>query len=77
MDIDQLTEKAQEVIGRAQAIARRHGVTVAQLQSWNGLSGTRLVAGKSLVVQAPRARSTAAAGRQVASSAAQTRTRPN
>lgn len=45
------------------AIARRHGVTVAQLQAWNGLSGTRLKVGQVLRVKP------AGGGRQVASRA--------
>lgn len=31
-------------------IARRHGTTVAMIQSWNGLSSTRLSIGKQLIV---------------------------
>ena len=43
------------------AIARRHGVTVAQIQAWNGLQGTRLQIGQVLTVRSGQA------SRQVAS----------
>ncbi|MEI6122373.1 MAG: LysM peptidoglycan-binding domain-containing protein [Bacteroidota bacterium] len=32
------------------AIAERHGVSVKDLQYWNGLSGTKIIAGESLVI---------------------------
>jgi membrane-bound lytic murein transglycosylase D len=35
------------------AIAQRHGVTVADLQRWNGLSGTIVRVGQDLRVRAP------------------------
>ncbi|WP_455283029.1 transglycosylase SLT domain-containing protein [Cupriavidus necator] len=34
-------------------VARRYGVSARQVQSWNKLSGTKLVAGQSLVVMVP------------------------
>ena len=34
-------------------IASRFGVTVKQLQAWNGLRGTRITAGKRLIVEPP------------------------
>jgi len=34
-------------------VARRYGVSVSQVQSWNKLPGTKLVAGQSLVVMVP------------------------
>ena len=46
-----------------EAIASRFGVTVKQLQAWNGLSGTRIRAGKHLIVR-PAGR--ASAGSKVA-----------
>ena len=49
------------------AIASRFGVTVKQLQAWNGLRGTRITAGKYLIVK-PTGR--ASAGSKVASAAA-------
>ena len=49
------------------AIASRFGVTVKQLQAWNGLRGTRITAGKYLIVR-PTGR--ASAGSKVASAAA-------
>ena len=49
------------------AIASRFGVTVKQLQAWNGLRGTRIRAGKYLIV-GPAGR--ASAGSKVASTAA-------
>ena len=49
------------------AIASRFGVTVKQLQAWNGLRGTRIRAGKYLIV-GPADRASAAA--KVASAAA-------
>ncbi len=39
------------------AIARRFGVSVSQLQSWNGLSGNRIVAGRYLIVDPDGSRS--------------------
>ena len=36
------------------AIARRHGTTVARLQAWNRMRGTKLQIGDRLVVQDPR-----------------------
>jgi membrane-bound lytic murein transglycosylase D len=36
------------------SIARRHGVTVSQIQHWNGLSGSRIRAGQTLVVSAAK-----------------------
>jgi membrane-bound lytic murein transglycosylase D len=53
------------------AIARRYGVTVSQLQAWNGLKGTRLSIGQVLQVQA------AAGRRQVASQTRRPGPRPN
>lgn len=32
------------------SIAQRYGVTVKELQYWNGLSGTKIIAGKALVI---------------------------
>ncbi len=49
------------------AIASRFGVTVKQLQAWNGLRGTRITAGKRLVVR-PAGR--ASAGSKVAAARA-------
>lgn len=49
------------------AIASRFGVTVKQLQAWNGLRGTRIRVGKYLIVR-PAGR--ASAGSKVASAAA-------
>ena len=55
-------------------IASRYGVTVRNLQAWNNLSGTRIVAGRQLVVYvAPRqSSSTAAAPSSQASTATAT-----
>jgi membrane-bound lytic murein transglycosylase D len=44
------------------AIARRFGVSVSQLQGWNGLSGNRIVAGRYLIVDPDGSRS-ASSGR--------------
>ena len=41
------TIRSGETLG---TIARRYGVTTSNLQAWNDLSGTRIVAGKKLVV---------------------------
>jgi membrane-bound lytic murein transglycosylase D len=38
------------------AIAARNGVTVAQVQSWNGMKGTVVKVGQRLVVRAPETR---------------------
>ncbi|PZX31985.1 Membrane-bound lytic murein transglycosylase D [Cupriavidus phytorum] len=35
------------------SVARRYGVSAGQVQSWNKLSGTKLVAGQSLVLMVP------------------------
>ncbi|SOZ13502.1 Membrane-bound lytic murein transglycosylase D [Cupriavidus taiwanensis] len=35
------------------SVARRYGVSTGQVQSWNKLSGTKLVAGQSLVLMVP------------------------
>ncbi|CAG9172126.1 hypothetical protein LMG23992_02126 [Cupriavidus laharis] len=35
------------------SVARRYGVSASQVQSWNKLSGTKLVAGQSLVLMVP------------------------
>ena len=46
------------------SVARRYGVSTGQVQSWNKLSGTKLVAGQSLVLMVPvRARGAARAAR--------------
>ena len=45
-------------------IARRHGVTVAQLKRWNGLGSNRIIAGRYLIVRSP---SSVSGGRRVAS----------
>jgi len=44
------------------SIARRHGVTIADLQQWNGLRGNSIRAGDSLHVRAPRSAAVADAG---------------
>ncbi len=46
------------------AIASRFGVSIADLRAWNGLRGTRITAGKFLVVRPP-----SAAGRSASASA--------
>lgn len=43
------------------SIAHRYGVSVRQVQGWNSLSGTKLVAGQSLVVMVPANRAAALA----------------
>jgi membrane-bound lytic murein transglycosylase D len=46
------------------SVAHRYGVSTGQVQSWNKLSGTKLVAGQSLVLMVPvRARGAARAAR--------------
>ena len=50
-----------------EAIASRFGVTVKQLQAWNGLRGTRIRAGKRLIV---RPADRASAGTKVAAARA-------
>ena len=45
-------------------IAKRHGVTVAQLKRWNGLGSNRIIAGRYLIVRSPNSVS---GGRRVAS----------
>ncbi len=58
-------------------IARRQRVTVAQLQHWNQMTGTKLRAGQSLHVQAPLGPQPAApVRRQVASNSSQTISHP-
>jgi LysM repeat protein len=47
-------------------IARRHGVSVAQLREWNGLTSDTLRAGQSLRVQSPHARASGSIGTPVA-----------
>ena len=46
-------------------IARRHGVTVAQLKQWNGLTSNRIIAGRYLIVRSPN--SVSRIGRRAAS----------
>ena len=43
-------------------IARHHGVTVAQLRAWNGLTSDDIRAGRSLYVQPPHAQASGALG---------------
>jgi LysM repeat protein len=47
-------------------IAQRHGVTVAQLREWNGLTSNTLRAGQRLHVQPPPARASSSIGTPVA-----------
>ncbi|MCZ7270344.1 LysM peptidoglycan-binding domain-containing protein, partial [Salmonella enterica] len=35
------------------SVARRYGVSVSQVRAWNKLSGSKLVAGQSLVLNVP------------------------
>ena len=51
-------------------IARLHGVTVAQLREWNGLTSDKIRAGQSLRVQPPLARASGSLGAPVAHSPA-------
>ncbi len=46
-------------------IAKRHGMTVAQLKQWNGLTSNRIIAGRYLIVRSPN--SVSRIGRRVAS----------
>lgn len=46
------------------SIARRHGVTIADLQQWNGLRGNAIRAGDSLHVSAPSASAASSAAPQ-------------
>jgi len=55
-------------------IARRHGITVAQLREWNGLTSDTIRAGQSLRVQPPHARSSGSIGAPAAEG--HTATRP-
>ncbi len=49
------------------SVAHRYGVSASQVQSWNKLSGTKLVAGQSLVLMVPvRGRGAATAARTAA-----------
>ena len=49
------TVKSGDVLGK---IAERHGCTVAQLKSWNGLTSNNIKVGQKLIVSAPAAKST-------------------
>ena len=46
-------------------IAKRHGMTVAQLKQWNGLASNRIIAGRYLLVRSPN--SVSRTGRRVTS----------
>lgn len=48
------TVKSGDVLGK---IAERHGCTVAQLKSWNGLTSNNIKVGQKLIVAAPAAKS--------------------
>jgi LysM repeat protein len=54
------------------SIARRFGVSVAQLRAWNGLRGSRIAAGRYLIVNGSQAAS-GGGSRQVAAAAATSR----
>lgn len=54
-----------------QEIAQRFGVTVADLKAWNGLRGTRIIAGDSLIVR-PGKEDEAGTGTQAERSSTQT-----
>ena len=47
------TVKSGDVLGK---IAERHGCTVAQLKSWNGLTSNNIKVGQKLIVAAPAAK---------------------
>lgn len=52
------TVKSGDVLGK---IAERHGCTVAQLKSWNGLTSNNIRVGQKLIVSAPAAKKEEAA----------------
>jgi LysM repeat protein len=58
------------------AIARRFGVSVSQLQSWNGLSNNRIVAGRYLIVDPDGSRSASSSGASAPSGSRTYRIRP-